>query len=249
LWKSFQLGFQKPRLAGAAANRGAAEAHVAAAAVFAALGAAIAAGLQASAALLVAAGAMNAAAVGGVLALAVAIGKRAIAALNAILRAAAAAAAVAQHAAKILQCGARQFVFTTTVNFETAGALFEFYLATRHYAPIALRSCGRKARRLPRLRRSGLRRGTDRESFHHYGTGHEKLLFFWPSSRSGNVPKAHGPNSPLSLRLAKTCGAASGQSSERRTAVQVNPPVIKRVSHDAVKIRRLKRQGQYEVSA
>jgi hypothetical protein len=53
--------------------------------------------------LLVAAGATDRAAVGGVLALAVAIGEGALAALNAIVRAVATAAAIAQHAAKILQ--------------------------------------------------------------------------------------------------------------------------------------------------
>ncbi|MES1227607.1 MAG: hypothetical protein ABUL72_02990, partial [Armatimonadota bacterium] len=89
-------------LAGAAANRCAAKANVAAATVFAALLAAIAAGLQGSAALLVAAGATDAAAVGSVLAFAMTIGKCALAALDAVLRAAAAAAAVTQHAAQVL---------------------------------------------------------------------------------------------------------------------------------------------------
>ena len=88
---------------GTAADRRVVEAHVAAAAVFAALVAAFAAGLQLGAALLVAAGATNCAAIGGVLALAMAIGERALAALDAIVRAVATAAAVAQHAAKILQ--------------------------------------------------------------------------------------------------------------------------------------------------
>ncbi|HTQ37447.1 MAG TPA: hypothetical protein VMJ32_00365 [Pirellulales bacterium] len=57
--------------------------------------------------MLVAAGAGDAATIGGVLALTMAIGKRAIAALNAILSAAATAAAIAQHAAQILQRCAR----------------------------------------------------------------------------------------------------------------------------------------------
>ena len=50
-------------------------------------------------ALLVTAGAANAAAIRSVFALAVAIGKRALAALQTVLRAAAAAAAIGEHAA------------------------------------------------------------------------------------------------------------------------------------------------------
>jgi hypothetical protein len=152
-------------LAGAAANRRIVEAHIAAATVVAAFGAAFAAGLQRGAGLLIAAGAMDAAAIGSVFALAIAVGKRALAALQAVLRARAAAAAIAQHAAEILQRGARKLIFATAVDFETAGALFEFHLAPRNHAPVG-KSCGREARGLPRLRWTSRRRRAGRESFH-----------------------------------------------------------------------------------
>jgi hypothetical protein len=159
-----------------AAYRRAIEAHVAGAAVFAALLAAFAAGLQGGAALLVAAGATDGAAVIGVLALAVAVRKRALAALQAILRAAAAAQTVAQHAAKVLQRSARQFVVAMAVDFASAVAFFELDLATRHHAPLS--ACGRTAGVLPRMpllllvvrRRSGCK------AFHHNCTRHRKLL-------------------------------------------------------------------------
>jgi hypothetical protein len=101
--------------------------------------------LQRIAALLVAARATDAAAIRGVLALAMAIGKGALAALNAVLGTAAAAAAVAQHAAEILQRGARKLVFAPAMDLETAGALFKFHLAARNHAPIACGACRRKA--------------------------------------------------------------------------------------------------------
>jgi hypothetical protein len=82
------------------------------------------------------------------------------------LRAAAAAAAIAHHAAKVLQRGAGKLVFASAVNFESAGALFEFHFTTRHHAPIAGGASCREARGLPRLRRTGRRRGSNRESFH-----------------------------------------------------------------------------------
>lgn len=124
-------------LAGAAANRRVVEANVAAAAVLAARREAFAAGLQHFAALLVAAGAGDAAAIGSVLTLAMAVGHRALAHLHAVHHAAAAAKPVAQHAAKVLQCGARHFVFAAAVHLEAAGAFLEFDLAPRHHAPIA----------------------------------------------------------------------------------------------------------------
>jgi hypothetical protein len=166
-------------LAASAADRGVAEAYVAAAAVFAALVAAIAAGLQLGAALLVAAGATDCAAVGRVLALAVAIGKRALAALNAVVRAVATAAAVAEHATQILQRAAGKFILALAMNLETAGALFELDLATRHHTPVASRARGREATGLPRLGRARRGRRAKRKPFHQYSTRHEELLSGW----------------------------------------------------------------------
>ena len=98
---AFVFRYKKLR-AGAAADRRVVEADVAAAAAFAALRKAIAAGLNHGAAGLVAARAANAAAVLGVFALANTDGEVALAAGDSVARAAAAAETVGQHAAEVL---------------------------------------------------------------------------------------------------------------------------------------------------
>jgi hypothetical protein len=114
-----------------------------------------------SAALLIAADASDAATICGVLAFAMAIGERALAALNAVVGAVAAAAAIAQHPAKVLQGGGGKFVLTFAMDLESARALFKLQFATGHNAPVASRRTGgRKTRCLPRLRLSAHRRGT-----------------------------------------------------------------------------------------
>jgi hypothetical protein len=125
--------------AGAAANRRVVEADVASAAALAALLQAIAARLNHRAAFLVAARAANAAAILRVFALALAAGEINLAALNAIPRAAAAAQAVAQHAAKILQRAAGDFVIATAVNLAAGLRLFEFDRATWQHTPVRIR--------------------------------------------------------------------------------------------------------------
>jgi hypothetical protein len=132
--------------------------------------------LQASAGVLVATGASDAAAVFRIFALAVAIGERALAALNAILGAQAAAQAVGQHAAEVLQRGARQFIFRAAMDLEAAGALFELHFAARHNTPIAGgRRCGGEARGLPGWRAACVMR-CGRETFRQNYARHARLL-------------------------------------------------------------------------
>ena len=125
--------------AGAAADWRVVEADVAAATAFAALRQAVAAGLQHLAAGLVAAGAADAAAVFRVFTLALATAEVHLAALNAIPGANAAAHAVAQHAAEILQRAAGDFVIAAAMNLAAVLRLFEFDRAPRQNAPIRAR--------------------------------------------------------------------------------------------------------------
>jgi hypothetical protein len=126
--------------------------------------------------MLVAAGASDAATVLCVFALAVAISEWALAALNAILRAQAAAQAVGQHAAEVLQRGARQFIFSAAMNLEAAGALFELHFAARHNTPIAGgRRRGGETRGLPGWRATCVMRCV-RETFRQNYARHARLL-------------------------------------------------------------------------
>ena len=125
--------------AGAAANRRIVEADIASAAALAALLQAIAASLNHGAAFLVAAVAADAAAIFSVFTLALTAGEVDLAALNAVLRAAAAAQAVAQHAAKILQRATSDFVIAAAVNLAARLRLFEFDRATRQHTPVRIR--------------------------------------------------------------------------------------------------------------
>jgi hypothetical protein len=110
---------------------------------------------------LVAGGAADAAAVLGVLTLGVATAQIALAALNAVPGAIAAAQAVTQHAAEILQRSAGDFVFAAAIDFEAAGTFFEFDSAARQHAPIG--RCWRASRDcagLPALNRAGVGRNS-----------------------------------------------------------------------------------------
>ena len=78
---------------------------------------------------LVARGAADAAAVLGVFALANTAGQIALADGDAVAAAGAAAEAVAEHAAEILQRATGDFVFALAVNLEAAGALLELHFA------------------------------------------------------------------------------------------------------------------------
>jgi hypothetical protein len=158
----------------AAANRRAVEAHVAGAAVLAALAATFAAGLQCIGTLLVAAGAANRATIVGVLALAMAVGERALAALQTVLSAAATAQSVAQHATKILQRAARQFVVTMAMNLATALAFFKLDFTPRHHAPLSAGLTGLRTR-LP-LVLLVMRGRSNCKPFHDYCARHRKLL-------------------------------------------------------------------------
>jgi hypothetical protein len=62
-----------------------------------------------------------------------------LAALNAVPRAATAAQAVAQHAAKILQGAAGDFVVATAVNLAAGLRLFEIDRAAWQYTPVRIR--------------------------------------------------------------------------------------------------------------
>jgi len=97
---------------------------------------AVAAGLNHRLAGLVAGGAANAAAVLGVFALANTDGEIALAAGDAVAGATAAAETVCQHAAKVLQRAAGDFVLAAAVDLAAVRGLFEFDAAARQYAPI-----------------------------------------------------------------------------------------------------------------
>jgi len=145
--------------AGAAANRRVIEADVAGAARLAAARQTIAARLNHRLASLVAGGAADAAAVFGVFALANTDGEVALAAGDSVARAAAAAKTVSQHAAKILQRAAGDFIIAAAMNLASVRSLFELDRAARQHTPI---------RRLRRTERTWLntrdrtREGSDR---------------------------------------------------------------------------------------
>jgi len=85
---------------------------------------------------LVARGAADAAAVFRVFTLANTAGEIALAARNAVKRAAAAAQAVGQHAAEILQGATGNFIIAAAVDLAPIRGLFELDRATRQHAPI-----------------------------------------------------------------------------------------------------------------
>src|SRR4051794_40039041 len=125
--------------AGAAANRCVVEADVASAAALAALLQTIAARLNHGAAFLVAARAADAAAIFRVFALALTAGEVDLAALDAVPGAAAAAQAVTQHAAKILQRASGDFIIAAAMDLAAGLRLFEFDRATWQHTPVRIR--------------------------------------------------------------------------------------------------------------
>jgi len=155
----------------AAADRGAVEAHVAAAAFLTAAGQGVAAGLQDTAASFVTADTGDAATVLGVLALGNAAGEVALANHHPVDRAAARAHAVGQHLTKILEGGARDIVIATAVDLEAAFALLELDVAPGHDTPV-----------LSRRYASGPNRGSrnvtrQHTTIHHDSTGHQNNSF------------------------------------------------------------------------
>ena len=127
---AFVFGYNKLR-AGTAADRRVVEADVAAAAALAALRQAVAACLNHRTAGLVAARAADAAAVFRVFAFANTAREIALAAGDAVAGAAAAAQAVTQHAAEILQRATGDFVIAAAMNLAASRSLFEFDRAAR----------------------------------------------------------------------------------------------------------------------
>jgi len=85
---------------------------------------------------LVAGSAADAAAVFGVFALANTDGEVALAAGDPVARAAAAAESIGQHAAKVLERAARDFIIATAMNLAAVRSLLEFNGATWQHAPI-----------------------------------------------------------------------------------------------------------------
>jgi hypothetical protein len=132
---AFSFGLHQLR-AGAAAHWRVVEADVAGAARFAAGAQAVAAGLDHGLAGLVAGSAADAAAVFSVFAFANTDGEIALAAGDSVARAAAAAETVGQHAAKVLQRAAGDFIIAPAMNLAAVRSLFEFDGATRQHAPI-----------------------------------------------------------------------------------------------------------------
>jgi hypothetical protein len=132
---TFKLLSQELR-AGTAAHGRVVEADVAAAAAFAALRQAVAAGLDHGLAGLVAARAADAAAVLGVFALANTDGEIALTARDAVAGATAAAQTVSQHAAEVLQRSAGDFVLAAAVDLAAVRGLFELDAAARQHAPV-----------------------------------------------------------------------------------------------------------------
>ena len=116
--------------AGAAADRRVVEADVAAATRFAAGVQAIAACLDHGLASLVAGGAADAAAVFGVFALANTAREIALTAADAVVGAVAAAHAVAEHAAKVLQRAAGDFIIAAAMDLAAVRGFFELDRAT-----------------------------------------------------------------------------------------------------------------------
>jgi len=120
----------------AAANGRAVEADVAAAAALAALRQAVAAGLNHRTAGLVAARAADAAAVFGEFTLANSRREVALAAGDAVAGANAAAQAIGQHAAEVLQRAPGDFIIAAAMNLAAVRGLLEFDAAARQYTPI-----------------------------------------------------------------------------------------------------------------
>jgi hypothetical protein len=120
----------------AAADRRVVEANVAGAARFAAGAEAVAARLNHGLAGFVARGAADATAVFGVFALANTDGEVALAARDPVARAAAAAETIGQHAAKVLQCAAGDFIIATAMDLAAVRCLFELNGAAWQHAPI-----------------------------------------------------------------------------------------------------------------
>jgi hypothetical protein len=138
------------QLARAAAHGRVVEAHVAAATVLAALLEAGAARLDLLAAFLVAGGAGDAAAIFGLLALAVGEGEVALADADAVLAAAATAAALGEHAAKVLQGAFGDFVVALAIDLAPVRGFLELDRAARQNVPVGeLRSAGRGGPGLP----------------------------------------------------------------------------------------------------
>lgn len=160
----------------AAADGDAAEADVAAATALAQAAQAVAARLEHVAAGLVAAGATDTDAILGAFALAETAAQIASAALNAIAGAAAAAGSGGQRIAEVLQGGAAHGVIALAMNLQSAGALFESQLATRHDTPAA---SGRRSGRR-RLAAQGWRLKAQPGAIHQHGTRHSKNSFSWP---------------------------------------------------------------------
>lgn len=155
----------------AAANRGAVEAHVAAATLLAAASQGVAAGLQDAAAGFVTAETGDAAPVLGVLALCDAAGEVALANDHAIERATTRTHAAGEHLTKILQRGARNVVVATAVDLETTLALLELNVATRYDTPVL---GGGDARGTHGGSRNITRQQT---AVHHDSTGHQHNSF------------------------------------------------------------------------
>ena len=124
------------QLVRATANRRVVEAHVAAAAALAAAAQAVAAGLNHCLAGLVARCAANAAAIFRKLALANTASEIALAAANSVAGATAAAQAIRQHPAKVLQRSAGHIVIAAAMNLAAVRGLFELDRAARQYTPV-----------------------------------------------------------------------------------------------------------------
>jgi hypothetical protein len=181
----------------AAADGRVVEADVAAATRLAALGEAVAAGLEHLAALLVARGAGDAAAVFGDLADAVAASQVALRDAQAVLTATQRAQALREHAAEVLQRAAGNFILTLAVNLEATGALLELDRAARRHLPFTLSRRRRDdSRRTPTHCGGGLR--GDGAGFHQSSCRHKEIPF---NSRAGALASIVGRNA---TQFAKT---------------------------------------------
>jgi len=135
--RGIPIDYQRQQLgAGTAAHWRVVEADVAAATRFAAGAQAVAACLNHGRAGFVARSAANAAAVFGVFALANTDGEIALAAGDSVTGATAAAKAVGQHAAEVLQRAAGDFILAAAVDFAAVRGLFELDRAAWQHAPI-----------------------------------------------------------------------------------------------------------------
>jgi len=158
---------QRLGLAGAAADRRAAEAYGASAAGFQTLLHAVAAGLDHFAAGFVAAEASDAYAVFGVLALADAAAEIALANGHTVHCATATTHLVAKHLAEVLQRAASDLVVALAVDLHAVFALLDLEGASRGDAPIGHRLRGGS-------RHAGI---LHHGSVHHHRTTHNKILF------------------------------------------------------------------------